>query len=160
MKKIVIYYSLEGNTEYAAEKIARETGAETLRLFPEKSYPDSGFRKFFWGGKSAVMGEKPKLMPYEFDSNEYDMIIFGSPVWAGTFAPPLRTFINENQLSGKSFAAFFCQSGSGGEKAIAKLGKLLGTEGFRAETVLTDPKSNPTEENERKLADFCDALKD
>ena len=52
---IVVYYSLEGNTAYAAEKIAAALGAKTLRLQPKKAYPDSGFRKFFWGGKSAVM---------------------------------------------------------------------------------------------------------
>ena len=29
-----------------------------------KAYPTKGFRKFLWGGKSAVMAEKPKLLPF------------------------------------------------------------------------------------------------
>ena len=63
MNKIVIYYSVLGNTDYVAERIRQKTGAELLRIYPEKTYPDKGFRKFYWGGKSAIMAEKPKLLP-------------------------------------------------------------------------------------------------
>ncbi len=77
MKTLIVYYSLEGNTAYAAERIASELGADVLRLEPVKAYPDSGFRKFFWGGKSAVMAETPELLPYDFDADAYDRIIFG-----------------------------------------------------------------------------------
>ena len=83
MKALIVYYSMSGNTEYAAGRIAGRLGADLLRLEPEKAYPDSGFRKFFRGGKSAVMAEKPRLRPYQFDAGAYDTIIFGFPVWAG-----------------------------------------------------------------------------
>jgi hypothetical protein len=39
MKTLIVYYSMEGNTEYAAEKIASELGVETLRIEPLKAYP-------------------------------------------------------------------------------------------------------------------------
>ncbi len=46
------------------------------------------------------MGEKPKLQPYEFKTELYDRIIFGTPVWASTFAPSLRTVsISKIQLA-------------------------------------------------------------
>ena len=77
MKTIIVYYSLEGNTEYAARQIAAALGADTLRLEVTKAYPTSGFKKFFWGGKSAVMAETPKLEPYRFDGSQYDRVIFG-----------------------------------------------------------------------------------
>ena len=63
MKTIIVYYSMSGNTDWAAGELAERLGAEKLRLEPETAYPDSGFRKFFWGGKSAVMAEKPALEP-------------------------------------------------------------------------------------------------
>lgn len=50
--KTVIYYSVPGNTDYVAEKIKQETEADLLRIYPEKTYPDKGFRKFYWGGKA------------------------------------------------------------------------------------------------------------
>ena len=61
MKTLVVYYSLEGNTEYVAEKIREAVGADLLKLVPKKAYHDKGLAKFFWGGKSAVMAEKPEL---------------------------------------------------------------------------------------------------
>ena len=50
MKTAVVYYSMSGNTELAAERIAAVLGADLIRLTPVKAYPDKGFRKFFWGG--------------------------------------------------------------------------------------------------------------
>ena len=161
MKCIVVYYSLEGNTEYAAQKIAEITGAELLRLEPVKEYPATGFRKFFWGGKSAVMGEAPDLEPYTFHSEEYDCVIIGFPVWAGNVAPPLRTFAKENReaLSGKRLYAFACQGGSGAEKALKKLALCLGTESFAGTLVLEDPKDRPGGEKDRKIEEFREILK-
>ena len=158
MKSLIVYYSMGGNTQYAAETIAASTGADLLRIEPTKQYPDSGFRKFFWGGKSAVMGEKPSLLPYEFDSEKYERIIFGSPVWASNVVPPLRTFIEENRdnLKNKSISVFMCMSGSGGEKAIGKLKSFLGVEKFDNELILIDPKDKPSVENEEKINAFCE----
>lgn len=160
MKTLIVYYSLEGNTEYAAQAIASVLGADLLRLEPVKAYPTGGFRKFFWGGKSAVMAEKPKLQPYAFQPEEYGRIIFGFPVWAGNVTPPLRTFIEENReaLKGKQLAAFACQSGAGAEKAFGKMNVLLGNKTMDAELVLIDPKNKPSEENKANMRAFCDAL--
>lgn len=158
MNTLIVYYSLEGNTEYAAKQIASLTGADTLRIEPEKSYPDSGFRKFFWGGKSAVMAETPKLKPYRFRASDYDRIVFGFPVWASNVTPPIRTFIKENDLRGKRVAAFACESGAGAEKAFGRLKAALGIEALEAELILIDPKARPSDENGRRLRAFCREL--
>ena len=158
MKCIVVYYSLEGNTEYAAQKIAEITGAELLRLEPVKEYPATGFRKFFWGGKSAVMGEAPDLEPYTFHSEEYDCVIIGFPVWAGNVTPPIRTFVRDNDLKGKKIAVFACESGAGAEKAFDKLKALLKIDRFEAELILIDPKAKPDTANEEKIRNFCSML--
>ncbi len=160
MKTLIVYYSLEGNTEYVVNKIAKACGFDTLRLEPVKKYPDSGFRKFFWGGKSAVMAETPELEPYTFDSDSYDRIVFGFPVWAGNVTPPIRTFVKDNDLKGKRIAAFACQSGSGAEKAFGKLKAAAGIDHLDAELVLIDPKAKQSAENERKIEDFCRKLQD
>ena len=160
MKTLIVYYSLEGNTEYAVGRISEATGADVLRIVPKKAYKDRGLGKFLSGGRSAVMAEAPDLQPYDARLDEYDRIIFGTPVWASSFAPPLRTFILENSddLEGKHFAAFACQSGSGAEKALAKLKTLIGTGAFEAEAVFTDPKSRPSESAERAIDGFIARL--
>ena len=159
MKTIIVYYSLEGNTDYAAKKLGEALEAELLRLTPEKAYPSSGFRKFFWGGKSAVMAETPKLEPYAFDAAAWERVIFGFPVWASNITPPIRTFVKENDLRGKRIAAFACESGSGGEKALGRLRKLLDVDKLEAELVLIDPKAKPSEEKDAAILAFAEQLK-
>ncbi len=163
MRTAIVYYSMSGNTKYVADKIAAGLKASSevdiLRIEPEKAYPDKGAGKFFWGGKSAVMGEKPALQPYKFNIEDYDRIIFGTPVWASTFTPPIRTFINENQgVKGKKIAVFTCFSGGGADKAIEKMKKYIGIGQFEAELILTDPKKKVKEEDNEKIKEFCSAL--
>ncbi len=160
MSTLIVYYSLEGNTAMTAEQIAAETGADLLRLHPVKAYPSGGFAKFFWGGKSAIMAEKPDLEDYNVDFSRFDRIIFGFPVWASTFTPPLRTFIEENRegLKGKRFAAFACQAGSGADKALEKLEKFLGETAFEHTAIFIDPKAKQSEETDSKIEAFANAL--
>ena len=163
MKTAIVYYSMSGNTKYVTDKIAEGIKAsgevDIIRIEPQKSYPDKGAKKFFWGGKSAVMGETPALRHYEFDIEKYDRIIFGTPVWASTFAPPLRTFINENpDVRDKKISVFTCFSGGGADKAMDKLKKYIGIEKFEAELILIDPKDRVKEVDEVKIAEFCSVL--
>lgn len=160
MKNLVVYYSLEGNTGYVADKIKGKIGADLLCLVPKKAYHDKGFAKFFWGGKSAVMAEKPALEDYSVKLADYDRIIFGFPVWASNFTPPLRTFIEDNkeELKGKRFAAFACQSGSGAEKALAKLAKCVGVNEFEQIAVFIDPKARQDAKKDAQIEAFCEAL--
>ena len=160
MKTAIVFYSMSGNTKFTADKIAEKTGADLIEIKPEKTYPDKGFRKYLWGGKSAVMGDTPKLLPYEFDAGKYDSIIFGYPVWASNFAPPIRTFIKENleKIAQKDFSVFTCYAGSGAEKSIDKLKNFLLIKDFKATLILIDPKEKPSEENDKKIKDFISNL--
>ena len=160
MTTAIVYYSMSGNTKYVADKIAERIEADIIRIDPVKAYPDKGAKKFIWGGKSAVMGEKPALLPYELNVEKYDRIILGTPVWASNFAPPIRTFIKENpNIRGKKLAVFTCFSGGGADKAIEKMKKYIGIEKFEAELILVDPKENVKAEDNEKIGLFCQRLK-
>ncbi len=160
MKTAIVFYSMSGNTKYAAKKIALKAGADLIEIKPQKTYPDKGFRKFIWGGKSAFMGDTPKLLPYNFNADKYDLIVFGYPVWASNFTPPIKSFIKENKesISDKAFAVFACSMGGGAKKSIEKLKKYLQIKDFKATLSLIDPKDKPSEENEKKIDDFISKL--
>lgn len=157
MKKAIVYYSMLGNTDYVAQYIAKEIGADLIRLRPKKEYPNKGVQKFLWGGKSAVMGDTPELEEYDFEGDEYDYIIFGTPVWASCFTPPIRTFIKENKekLKGKKFATFICFSGGGADKAIDKLKNYLEIESFEETLILIDPKDKKSDDKDKEIEEFC-----
>lgn len=158
MRAAVVFYSLEGNVRYAAEKAAKALDAATVELVPVKAYPDKGFRKFLWGGKAAAMKDKPELTPYSFNADDYDLVVLCTPVWAGTFTPPLRSFLAENDLSGKKVAVIASSSGGNADKCILQLQKEAGVNELAAKVSLVDPKARPTEENETRLAAFIRQL--
>ena len=162
MRTGIVFYSMNGNTAMAAEKLAKGLSADLIEIKPEETYPDKGFKKFLWGGKSAVMAETPKLLPYSFKAEDYDLIIFGFPVWASNVTPPIRSFVKENQsaLQGKKIAAFASQSGTGGEKAFRKLLECLGQEHLVTSMILIDPKDRPKPENDRKIDDFIKKIQE
>ena len=157
MKTAIVYYSMGGNTAMTAGKLAEALSADLIGIRPCRAYPDKGFRKFLWGGKSAVMAEKPKLKPYRFDAGAYDTVIFGFPVWAGNITPPIRTFISDNRPDADGYAAFACQSGSGAEKAFKKLSECLGHE-LAKTLILIDPKDKPDPAKDAQIEKFCREL--
>ena len=157
MSTAIVYYSMLGNSEMIAEKMAAKLGADVIRIEPDKAYPDKGAKKFLWGGKSAVMGERPVLKPYEFDPDKYDNIIIGFPVWASRPAPPICTFLSDqkDKMSGKKIFVFACQSGNGAEKAFDRIKKMIGIEKFKGEMIFIDPKTRVNADNDRKIDLFC-----
>ena len=111
MKTLVIHYSLEGNTKFIAQKIAEGVGADILELKPKKeTVKPHSLSKYFWGGKQVMTKEKPELLPFGYDPQDYDLLFIGTPVWAWNFTPPLGTFFSQVKLTGKKIA-LFCSCG-------------------------------------------------
>jgi flavodoxin len=158
MKAIVVYFSLEGNSKYIADKVAEFMGADTLRLQPLKDYPKGNVSKFVWGGKSVVFGEKPKLAAYDFSAADYDVIIIGTPVWAGSFTPPIKTFIRDNDLSKKKIALYACHAGGGAEECFKKLKQELGDCDVVATLGLAGKGDNQKDEYAQKIEAFCNNI--
>lgn len=157
MKAIVVYFSHEGNTDWAAKAIARELQADLLRLEPEKAYP-TGKAIFLRGGGEASMGIAPALKPFSFDPDKYDTVILGTPMWAWTFAPPLRTFLRKYDLQGKKTGAFVTSIGGQTEKVFAKLGTL--TDLTKAPKLsLVEPFKRPDPQNDSAIHDFAEKIR-
>ena len=94
-----------------------------------------------------------------FNKNDYDVIIFGTPVWAGTFTPPLRTFVKENDLSDKNIVIFACSSGGKATNAINKLKDEIGINSDVLSLELVDPKNKYNEKIEKQIDDFIEEIK-
>lgn len=159
MKTLIVYYSLDGNTDYAAQRIAKKIKADLLRLETVKPYR-RGMGKFLSGGRSAMRKEKPALQKYDVDLNQYDRIVLGFPVWASNVAPPMRTFVTENRarLRRKELAVFLCQGGRGAEKALEKLKRTIGVASFDLEAVFIAPKKKHSKETDNMIDAFAKVL--
>ncbi|MEA4921067.1 MAG: flavodoxin [Clostridiaceae bacterium] len=142
MSTLVVFFSLEGNTKFIAQNIAKSINADIIELKTGKQYPTEGFGKFFWGGKSVIFREKPKLINDSIDLNRYETIIIGTPVWAGSYTPPINSFINQYKIQGKRIALFASHGGGGAEKCFAKLKKALPGNKFIGDIAFVEPKKN------------------
>lgn len=117
-KALVLYYSFEGNTKKVAEVLAESLNADIEEVKPVKELKSKGFSKFIWGGSQVVMGKKPEIVELQSDLSIYDIVFVGSPIWAGTFAPPVKTLL-EDKISNKKIAYFYTHDG-GYKKATEK----------------------------------------
>lgn len=138
MKTAVLYYSLEGNTKKTAETIAEAVGGDAVRIEPIRDIPKRGFFRYVIGGFMAGTKRRVKLEPIMHDLSKYDRFFVGSPVWASTVTPAVRTFLSENQLEKKDVALFACFAGNDG-KCLAEMKSLIPNANIIGEQKLIDP---------------------
>ena len=129
MKKLVVFYSLEGHTKLLAEVIAEETGAELARVTPkDDDVPSKGFMKYLKGGSQVMRKAEPEILPLTVDPKEYDLVFIGCPVWAGGYVPALRTLFAQWELKGKKVALFTGHRGGKGTALEQMAESLKGNE--------------------------------
>lgn len=157
MKKLVVYYSLEGNTKRIAEAIAKTIDADLLELKPKNEIPSKGFMKFVWGGRAAMMKTKPELYPLDKDVHDYDVYFIGTPVWAWTYAPPLNTFFSTHPLINKKVALFCCHGGGKG-KIFEKMNAALTGNQILGEIDFRDPLKHDTDANIEKAKRWAENI--
>jgi Flavodoxins len=157
MKTLVVYYSLEGNTKEAAEKIASSLGADIMALVPVKDIPKKGLLKFLHGGAGATKGKGTELQPYSKDASSYDAIIIGTPVWAGKPCMAVNQFLTDLKTPDKIIGAFAFAGGSA-EKCLTGLCEKHPS--IKYKVSLADRNSKKlAPENEGKLSAFIEELK-
>jgi len=118
-KMLVVFYSQTSNTKQVADMVATQLGADLAEIVPVEPY-DGDFQATIERGKKEL-DEKayPEIQPLAFDVANYDVIFLGYPIWFGTYAPPVFTFLNQVDLSGKKVVPF-CTFGSGGLESSLK----------------------------------------
>lgn len=114
-KTLIIFYSLEGNTQFIAKHIASKIWADLLQLHPESEIPSKWFMKYMRWGRQVVMKDKPRLQPRSLDIDQYDTLIFWTPVRAFNYAPALRTFFAEQKFHNKKVFLYCCHEGGKGK---------------------------------------------
>ena len=118
-KMLVLYYSQTGNTKAVAEEIANKLGADIEEITMLEPYDPDFQATIDRCMKDREQGILPEIQPVKADLANYDVIFLGFPVWFGTYAPPVITFLNNADLSGKKIVPF-CTFGSGGLESSVK----------------------------------------
>lgn len=90
---LCVYYSRTGNTEKLMREIARELKCELVKL--DDGVDRSGWKGWLTSGKQAMARRLPPVKPVNttFPLDVYDLVIIGTPVWAGRCSAPVRSFL-------------------------------------------------------------------
>lgn len=118
-KMLVLYYTQTSNTKAVATEIASRIGADIAEILPVVPYENDFKATIERGKKELDEGAFPEIQPLAVNVADYDVIFLGFPVWFGTYAPPVITFLNQADLSGKKIVPF-CTFGSGGLESSVK----------------------------------------
>ena len=157
-KVLVVYYSLTGNTKFIAEHISKELNADIEEVKPIKDLdPDSG-TKYLWGGMKATMKSKPKLEDLKYNPLEYDFIILGTPVWAWTLSPSIRSYCSKFDFDDKKVALFTSSAGDG-KKAMGRFKDFMEKSNIIGEIRFTDPLTTNPEQAKTQATEWANGLK-
>jgi hypothetical protein len=123
---LVVYYSRTGTTRGVAETLAQKLGADIEEVVDRKKR--GGILGFIGGGKDSFMKKEADIDEPRNDPGEYGLVVIGTPVWAGTMAPAIRTYITQKSAALPDVAFFLTTNSSGTEGTFRSMAELSGKE--------------------------------
>lgn len=139
-KTLVAYFSAQGHTKAAAEKVAAATGGVLFEIQPEQPYTEEdldGWNDSARGTReSKDRTTRPGIANKVDNFEQYDTIYLGFPIWWYTAPTIINTFLEGYDTDGKVIIPFATSGGSqfgetekdlrvSAPKAIFKPGKVL-----------------------------------
>lgn len=116
MKILIVFYSKTNNTKELAEKILQKFSDHNVSIEKDiiiDKRNRKGLLGFINGGRDAMKKNLTEINYGISDVSDYDMVLIGTPVWANTVTPAVRTYLEKNKQSFKKVSFF---STAGGEK--------------------------------------------
>ncbi|USU18191.1 flavodoxin family protein [Paraburkholderia fungorum] len=121
---LVVFFSRTGTTRLLAFTLARMLPADIEEICDlTERRGVSGYLRCLmdsWRRRPA------EIVPAGLDPAQYDLVVVGTPVWAGAASAPVRAYLLENRLKFRH-VAFFCSFGGfGSQAAIDEMHELAG----------------------------------
>ena len=125
MKTLLVYYSRTGNTRMIANTISENIECDVEEIVEKDKR--KGIIGYIKSGYQASRGKVDHIEDSKYELSDYDVLIIGTPVWAGKMAVPVRTYLNKNMNKIPILACFCTCGGSGIEKTIEDMGNYVNT---------------------------------
>lgn len=112
-KFLVVYFSYGGDTKKVARGIAKLTHADIVEVSATDDYSNDLKEVSARSKKELDENIYPEItLDKPCDVAAYDFIFIGTPNWWNTVAGPIKTFLRDNDFSGKELALFSSEGGS------------------------------------------------
>jgi Flavodoxin len=119
---LVVYYSRSGTTRQAARAIAEALGADLEELVERRGR--AGVIGYARSALDGLLDRLTELEPPRYRPEDYDLVVFGSPVWVSSLSAPVRTYLLR-YYDDLEEVAFFCTCGGrGGERVLQQMADL------------------------------------
>ena len=113
-KKAIVYYSYGNNTKKIVDEILKVINADVYEIKPKTPFIDD--YETFVSQEENKQGQEEiiEIENTNIKLKEYDTIILGTPVWWYTMSSPIRSFLKQNDLTGKTIIPFATNGGDVG----------------------------------------------
>ena len=108
-KILVVYFSQSGHTKKLAKEISRNLKCDIEEIKTTSSY--GGFLGYQRALLQSILKLKPKIKSIRHNLENYDLVIIGGPVWAGSISSPVRSFLSHNKKKLNDVAFFLTRGG-------------------------------------------------
>ncbi|SFB01092.1 Flavodoxin [Algoriphagus aquimarinus] len=122
-KILIVYLTRTKNTKAVAEIIHGKVGGKLVSLELETPYPEDYAAIVAQVAQENETGTLPPLMT-KIDLTQYEVVFVGFPTWGMQLPPPMKTFLSENDLSGKFVIPFNTNAGYGIGSSFDKVKEL------------------------------------
>lgn len=110
---LIVYLSRTNNTKAIAEIIHKNVGGKLVALELQTPYPENYQATVQQVAKENETGYLPPLKTKIDSINKYDIVFVGFPTWGMQMPPPMKSFLREYNLSGKTVVPFNTNAGYG-----------------------------------------------
>lgn len=111
-KVLIVYLTRTNNTKAVAEMVQAKTGGDLVAIEPATLYSANYQQNVAEVAAQNNNGILPPLKN-KIDISKYDVVFLGFPTWCMQLPPPVKTFLNDNNWSGKTIAPFNTNAGYG-----------------------------------------------
>ena len=108
-----------------AKLIHEKTGGDLFEIKKDTPYPKDYKPTVDIGKQEKEQDARPKLAGPLPDLKQYDVILLGYPIWWYIEPMAVKTFVEAQDLSGKTILPFATSGGSGVEGSVDDLRKTL-----------------------------------
>ena len=122
-RTLVAYLSRSGNTRVLAGVIHRAEPSDLYEISTVRAYPDDYFETVEQARQQRDNGDLPLLQGALPSMAQYDKLYLGFPIWGETLPAPVRSFLAQLDLKGKTVVPFITHGGYGPGKSAADLAK-------------------------------------
>jgi flavodoxin len=112
-KVLIVYLSRTNNTKAIAEFIHQKVGGTIVPLELERPYPADYNATVQQVARENETGFLPPLKTKIDRIEQYDLVFLGFPTWGMRLPPPIKSFLRQYSLKGKTVIPFNTNAGYG-----------------------------------------------